>query len=331
MPRLHYFKNNALWDLESFLNWKSCDSETAQELAEEALKEFKNISEFILVKKSQLNNEKRKYPQDKGSGDMLPDGTKIEKATLLDLVQSDDDTHLSQEDNDKDEGIPNLKDTVINNSKKWNLPSGLYVVKFSIKKYGALNIIDLSVMSEWFSTKDIKFMAKNYADLLKVSQLLAEENSFILKMVLKGDVNGAYKLCIENHINSEENGYIHKISKIYAELSKNKVDILDYTGDIHTELDVVMKAYGYIIKGLNPGFEIHQKWDESFSLLSKSNDYNKSQKCDLRFLSISGVNIGEWKFASKVIPHKAVSDHCRSARVNQSILNGLLNLNLTDE
>ncbi|CAI2188079.1 18722_t:CDS:2, partial [Funneliformis geosporum] len=41
MPRLHYFKNNALWDLESFLNWKSCDSETAQELAEEALKEFK--------------------------------------------------------------------------------------------------------------------------------------------------------------------------------------------------------------------------------------------------------------------------------------------------
>jgi hypothetical protein len=37
-------------------------------------------------------------------------------------------------------------------------------------------------------------------------------------MILKGDVNGAYKLCIENHVDSEENGYMHKISKIYAEL-----------------------------------------------------------------------------------------------------------------
>jgi len=46
---------------------------------------------------------------------------------------------------------------------------------------------------------------------------------------------------------------------------------------------------------------------------------------------MSGVNIGEWEFASEVIPHKAVGDRCRSARVNQSILNGLLNLNLTDE
>jgi len=42
--------------------------------------------------------------------------------------------------------------------------------------------------------------------------------------------------------------------------SKNKVDILDYAGDTHTELDVVMKAFGYIIEGLNPGFEIYQKW-----------------------------------------------------------------------
>ena len=39
-------------------------------------------------------------------------------------------------------------------------------------------------MSEWFSTKDIKFMAKNYyyADLLKVPQLAIEENSFISKV-----------------------------------------------------------------------------------------------------------------------------------------------------
>lgn len=85
-------------------------------------------------------------------------------------------------------------------------------------------------------------------------------------------MNGAYKLCIENHIDSEENGYMHKIIKIYAEFiyrSKNKVDILDCAGDTHTELDVVTKAFGYIIEGLNPGFEIYQKWGESFCPLVK--------------------------------------------------------------
>ncbi|CAG8595613.1 15455_t:CDS:10, partial [Gigaspora rosea] len=148
-----------------------------------------------------------------------------------------------EEDNDEDEGVPAPKDTIINNSKKWILPSG--------------------------------------------QNLPAEENTFTLE-VEGGDVNGAYKLCIENHVNSEENNYIYKISKIYAELSKNKVDILDYAGDTHTELDVIMKAFGYIIEGLNPGFGTYQKW-------------------------------------------LVVGDRCRSARVNQSILNGLLNLNLTDE
>ncbi|GBC09081.1 hypothetical protein RclHR1_00860019 [Rhizophagus clarus] len=76
---------------------------------------------------------------------------------------------------------------------------------------------------------------------------------------------------------------------------------------------------------------IHGLRGESFCPLSKSNDYNKGRKCDLRFLSISGVDIREWEFASEVTPHKAVGDRCRSARVNQSILNGLLNLNLTNE
>ncbi|CAG8704879.1 15784_t:CDS:2, partial [Funneliformis mosseae] len=188
---------------------------------------------------------------------------------------SDDDDRPSQEE---DKGIPDLKDTDINNSKKWKLPSGLYV--------GEIFDENVSASTKKFSAEDTKFMAKSYADLLKVPQLLAKENSFISKvesMVLKGDVNGAYKLCIENYVDSEENGYMHKISKIYAEFiyrSKNKVDILDYAGDTHTELDVIMKAFGYIIEGLNSGFEIHQKW---------------------------------------------------SARVNQSIMNGLLNLNITDE
>ncbi|RIB21190.1 hypothetical protein C2G38_1125405 [Gigaspora rosea] len=307
-----------------------------------------------------LEPQRKKILPGRGVGNVLPDGTKFEKATPLDLVPSDDDEHLSQGDNDEDEDIPALKDTVVKNLKEWILPSGQNVGKIieenvsanaekvknkkrltiyekAILRYGVSNIIDLSVMNEWFSAKDIKFMAKDYIDLLKVPQLPAEENTFISKvesMTLKGDANGAYKFCIETHVNSEENNYMYKISKIYSEFiyrSKNKVDILDYAGDTHTELDVIMKAFGYIIEGLNTGFGTHQKWGESFCPLSKSKDYNKGRKCDLRFLSISGVDLGEWEFASEVIPHKVVSDRCRSARVNQSILNGLLNLNLTDE
>ncbi|CAG8513839.1 10694_t:CDS:2 [Dentiscutata heterogama] len=291
-----------------------------------------------------LEPQRKKILPGRGVGNVLPDGTKFEKATPLDLVQSDDDEHLSQGDNDEDEDIPALKDrqnvgkiieeNVSANAEKVKNKKRLTIYEKAILRYGVSNIIDLSVMNEWFSAKDIKFMAKDYIDLLKVPQLPAEENTFISKvesMTLKGDANGAYKFCIETHVNSEENNYMYKISKIYSELSKNKVDILDYAGDTHTELDVIMKAFGYIIEGLNNGFGTHQKWGESFCPLSKSKDYNKGRKCDLRFLSISGVDLGEWEFASEVIPHKVVSDRCRSARVNQSILNGLLNLNLTDE
>ena len=70
---------------------------------------------------------------------------------------------------------------------------------------------------------------------------------------------------------------------------------------------------------------------ESFCPLSRNADYKKGRKCDVRFLSPSGVDLGEWEFASNATPQKAIGDRCRSARINQSILNGLLNRNLTNE
>jgi len=48
-------------------------------------------------------------------------------------------------------------------------------------------------------------------------------------------------------------------------------------------------------------------------------------------LSASGVDIAEWEFAKILTKHKAIGDRCRSSRINQSILNGLLNRNLNDE
>ncbi|PKK68895.1 hypothetical protein RhiirC2_851103 [Rhizophagus irregularis] len=60
-------------------------------------------------------------------------------------------------------------------------------------------------------------------------------------------------------------------------------------------------------------------------------DPDLEEECNVRFLSSSSVDIGEWEFAVHVNATKAIGNCCRSTRVNQSILNGILNLNLTDE
>ncbi len=69
---------------------------------------------------------------------------------------------------------------------------------------------------------------------------------------------------------------------------------------------------------------------ESFCPLSRSADHINGRKCDVRFLTISGVDIGEWEFSAKATATKAIGDRCRSARINQSILNSLLEYNLDD-
>jgi hypothetical protein len=46
---------------------------------------------------------------------------------------------------------------------------------------------------------------------------------------------------------------------------------------------------------------------------------------------MSGVDVGEWEFSAKATTSKAIGDRCRSARINQSILNGLLEYKLSDE
>nr|CAG8437221.1 8748_t:CDS:2 [Entrophospora candida] len=107
-----------------------------------------------------------------------------------------------------------------------------------------------------------------------------------------------------------------------------QIDMLDYG---HTEIDVILKTCSYIIEGLNKDLVIRQRWGESFCPLTRSTEYNKGRKCDVRFLSALGVDIGEWEFASNLTAQKAIGDRCRSARINQSILNGLLNRNLNDK
>ncbi|RUO96958.1 hypothetical protein BC936DRAFT_141206 [Jimgerdemannia flammicorona] len=43
------------------------------------------------------------------------------------------------------------------------------------------------------------------------------------------------------------------------------------------------------------------------------------------------MDLGEWEFAAHATATKVISDRCRSARINQSILNNLLGFNWTDD
>jgi hypothetical protein len=69
---------------------------------------------------------------------------------------------------------------------------------------------------------------------------------------------------------------------------------------------------------------------ESFCPLSQSTSHERGRKCDVRFLGHTGIDLGEWEFSAQATPTKAIEDRCRSARINQSILNGLLSRDLTD-
>ncbi|CAG8642019.1 4210_t:CDS:2 [Rhizophagus irregularis] len=72
--------------------------------------------------------------------------------------------------------------------------------------------------------------------------------------------------------------------------------------------------------------------EEDYKTILQDPDLEEEdRKCNVRFLSSSSVDIGEWEFAVHVNATKAIGNCCQSTRVNQSILNGILNLNLTDE
>ncbi|CAG8614062.1 11431_t:CDS:2, partial [Acaulospora morrowiae] len=302
--------------------------------------------------------------------DILPDSTKLEKATPLKLITSDDDdsshdsSKIHESDNEDgynsdEEDVPlpeESLDFVLNNQRSWILPSGqsaggiftenisanaveikkkkrLSAVEKAILRYGASRIIDLSAhMKEWFSLEDRRFMMNDYMSLLHVPGLKDEESSFVTtieNMVNEKRINEAYEFCVQKFTSSDVNCYVRKISKIYLDFiyRSEDGDILD---SAHTEVDVILKACSYIVEGLRKSLVVKQRWGESFCPLSKNADYKNGRKCDVRFLSPSGVDLGEWEFASNLTSHKAIGDRCRSARINQSILNGLLNRNLTN-
>src|SRR5438034_280279 len=69
---------------------------------------------------------------------------------------------------------------------------------------------------------------------------------------------------------------------------------------------------------------------KSFCLLSGNADHINRCKYDVHFMIILGVDIGEWKFPTKATAIKMIGDRYRLIRINQSILNSLLEYNLDD-
>ncbi|CAB5180502.1 unnamed protein product [Rhizophagus irregularis] len=268
------------------------------------------------TKRVRFHEEKPPSKKKSKSGkrsDTLLDGTKITKPSPINYAEGDetDDGIPSNEANDysddDEEALPpeDSLSFALSNSKVWTLPSGKNVERLRT--------------------------------MLRVPEMTGEESSFVLKvedMVYKGHVSQAYKYCTEIHSSSIEDSYLYKISKIYGDFiykSKDQEDILDFTTKgAHTEVDVILKACAYIVDGLNKSLTIYPRWGESFCPLSRSADYINGRKCDVRFMTILGVDVGEWEFSAKATATKTIGDRCRSARINQSILNGLLEYNLDD-
>ncbi|CAG8837974.1 4231_t:CDS:2, partial [Gigaspora margarita] len=308
---------------------------------------------------------------------MLPDGTRFDKATPLNLIPSDesgdDDPPLISVNDDEDDENDNVPDPneipdlspsdpskliLVNDDEDdenvpdpneipdlspsdpqvWSLPSGKSVedifatnvtenskaykqkkrltpIQKATLRYGASKIIDLSAhMRAWFSPTDRHFMTKNHETLLAIPELPDDVNTFILEIE---------KLCIENYTSSPINSDLSKFSKIYSDFFYKTMDgndMLECDSIGHTEVDVIVKAFSYIVDG-----------GESFCPLTKSTSYTKGRKCDVRFLSSSGMDLGEWEFSVRATTDKTISDRCRSGRINQSILNGLLRLDWKDE
>ncbi|CAI2189160.1 9271_t:CDS:10, partial [Funneliformis geosporum] len=241
-------------------------------------------------------------------GDILPDGTKITKPSLLNYAQTDKGDKTGDEIplNETDQNYNDYSDE----DEEALPPEDSLALPFPAQKFGLC-----------LREKTLK----DYKSMLRVPEITGEESSFVLKIediVYNGHISQAYKYCTEIHSSSIEDSYLYKISKIYEDFiykSKDQEDILDFTTKgAHTEVDVILKAYAYIVEGLNKSLTIYLRW---------SADHINKHKCDVRFMTISGVDMGECEFSVKATATKMICDRCRSARINQSILNGLLEYN----
>ncbi|CAH1769306.1 13139_t:CDS:2, partial [Entrophospora sp. SA101] len=199
----------------------------------------------------------------------------------------------------------------------------------ALQRYSASRIIDLSSsMKDYFTEDEQKKMKCS----INIDEFKTSTNNFIMdieKLIDQGETNQAYLRCLDTHIHSEINTELYKISKVYGDFlykTKNGKSFLNNNDNRYTETDIIVKSVEYIINGLTPDFDFSQKWGESFSPPSKSENYTRGQRCDVCILSTKGKDLAEWEFSQHITPVKIITDRCRSNRVNQAILNSLFKI-----
>ncbi|CAJ0764024.1 8184_t:CDS:2, partial [Entrophospora sp. SA101] len=147
-----------------------------------------------------------------------------------------------------------------------------------------------------------------YEWMLKIPELSDESNKFISKveeMIKAGNETQAYKYCLKEHMDSQSYSCLYKITKIYSDFLYETLDGNDMLGKDYTECDIIIKTFSYVIKALEKKQPINQKWGESFCPTSISSKHIKGRRCDVRFISPSGTDLGEWEFAVYSFPTKA--------------------------
>ncbi|CAG8535235.1 18471_t:CDS:2 [Gigaspora margarita] len=234
-------------------------------------------------------------------GDIFPDDIKIEKPIRLNIIPPDD----SSQETDDDEDIP-LEESFISTSSSseiWTLPSGqnvgnIYASKIfentrATKKKKKLTAVEKAIL---------RYGASNIIDLSAHMKewFCVDDRKFMSK-----DYESMLQI---PELAPEESSFVLKVEE-----SEDQVNILDFTLEsTHTEVDVIVKACAYVVEGLCKNLEVYSTW---------STNYTNGRKCDVRFLSASGVDVGEWEFSAKVIANKTIGDRC----------NGLLEYNLNDD
>ncbi|RIB09979.1 hypothetical protein C2G38_2207389 [Gigaspora rosea] len=112
---------------------------------------------------------------------------------------------------------------VSKNSKAYRQKKKLISIEKATLRYGASKIINLfAYMKAWFSPINRYFMFKNHKTLLTIPELPDDFNTFILK--------------IEKFLQN---------------------NMLEYNSIEHTEVDIIVKTFLYIVDGLNKDFGIH--------------------------------------------------------------------------
>ncbi|GET04713.1 hypothetical protein GLOIN_2v1495217 [Rhizophagus clarus] len=250
--------------------------------------------DFILNQKDKpIIGSKQTYPNEKSTLSTPSTSSNKEKSNSRNIFPN----ILLDDTVDYDKKIPTL-DNILCSPCQLISKIGIYpwekltAEEKATLTYGVSRVIDLSAhMRAWFTEVERQDVMKDYEEILKIPKLTEDINEFIAKVEKEGDANGTYKYCLNQHADASVNTWFYKISKIYGD-------------------------FLYKVKDGNVLLYCGGKRHTEIDVIVKTCSY-----------IVNGLQNGTGIYST---PTKAIEDRCRSARINQSILNGLLSRDLID-